>query len=109
MTRNEKLQELCRYYLSRLKEAASKRGLLTWVENIINENKNGHCVATEQEVELLSRCVNDERIARQDIPTILDKSYRQCVDDEDFEKIKKLPHVGIYSKVHTLLHGFIDT
>lgn len=33
----------------------------------------------------------------------LGKSYRQCNDDGTFDNIKKLRHVGIYSKVSALL------
>jgi hypothetical protein len=36
---------------------------------------------------------------------MLDKSYRQCFDDGDFDKIKKLPREGIYGKVSTLLYA----
>ena len=53
---------------------------------------------------MLSRLVDDERMARADIPVLLGKSYRECCDDDDFDKIAKLRRVGLYSKVSALLH-----
>ena len=100
--RNETLQSLCRDYLSRLRYMAKKHGID--VDAIIRANRKGECSGTEHEVELLSRAVDDERIERTDVPKILGKSYRQCNDDGDFEKIKKLHRVGIYSKVSALLY-----
>lgn len=102
---NNKLQELCRRYLSMLKDIATNHGLGGWIKSIIDDNKNGKCVATEQEVEMLSRCVNDERVERKEIPIILNKSYRQCVDNDDFDNIKKLPRLGIYSKVNAIMYS----
>lgn len=74
------------------------------VDAIIEMNQRGECFATDKEVELLSRACDDERVSRADIPKILGKSYRQANEDGDFEKIKKLKHQGIYSKVSTLLY-----
>lgn len=102
-TRNETLQRLCRGYLRRLRNVASKHGLLPQLNNLITMNKRQECAGTEREVQMLSRMVDDERLARQDVPKILGKSYRQSNDDGDFDQIKKLRHVGIYSKVSTLL------
>lgn len=102
-TRNEKLQSLCRDYLSRLRHVASKHGLLPQLNSLIAMNKRQECVGTEQEVQMLSRMVDDERIGRHEIPQLLGKSYRQCNDDGTFDNIKKLRHVGIYSKVSALL------
>ena len=99
--RNETLQALCRDYLSRLRYMAKKHGID--VDGIIRANRRKECEATNKEVEMLSRCVNDERVSRTDIPKILGKSYRQANEDEDFEHIKKLKHQGIYSKVSALL------
>lgn len=82
---------------------ASKHGLDGFVRETIRANRRGECEATEHECEMLARLCNDERIQRTDVPKILGKSYRQANDDEDFDKIKKLPHVGIYSKISTLL------
>lgn len=99
--RNETLQALCRDYLSRLRYMAKKHGID--VDSIIRANRKGECSGTEHEVQMLSRMVDDERVSRTDIPKILGKSYRQANEDEDFERIKKLKHVGIYSKVSALL------
>ena len=102
--RNEKLQELCRDYLGALRHIAHKHGLSKWVDETIKSNIRGECASTEEEVEMLSRMVDDERISRTDVPKILGKSYRQCFENDDFDKVKKLRHVGIYSKVSTILY-----
>ena len=99
--RNETLQGLCRDYLGRLRYMAKKHGID--VDSVIRANKRKECEATNKEVEMLSRCVNDERVSRTDIPKILGKSYRQSNEDGDFERIKKLKYQGIYSKVSALL------
>ena len=99
--RNETLQALCRDYLGRLRYMGKKHGID--VDSIIRANRKGECSGTEHEVQMLSRMVDDERISRTDIPKILGKSYRQSNDDGDFEKVKKLRHVGMYSKVSALL------
>ena len=103
-TRNETLQRLCRDYLGRLRYVASKHGLLPQLNNLIAMNKRRECVGTEREVQMLSRMVDDERILRKDIPELLGKSYRQCESDGTFDSIKKLRHVGIYSKISALLY-----
>ena len=100
--RNETLQALCRDYLTRLRYMGKKHGID--VDSIIRANKRKECEATNKEVEMLSRCVDDERASRIDIPKILGKSYRQSNEDGDFEHIKKLKHQGIYSKVSALLY-----
>lgn len=100
--RNETLQALCRDYLGKLRYMAKKHGID--VDYIIRANKRKECEATNKEVEMLSRCVDDERVSRTDIPKILGKSYRQSNEDGDFERIKKLKYQGIYSKVSTLLY-----
>lgn len=74
------------------------------VDSIIRANKRKECEATNKEVEMLARCVDDERVSRTDIPKMLGKSYRKADDDNDFAYIKKLRHVGIYSKVSALLY-----
>ena len=73
------------------------------VDGIISMNRRNECSATRYEVELLSRACDDERLSRTDVAKILGKSYRQSNDDGDFEKVKKLRHVGMYSKVSALL------
>ena len=101
---NTALQALCREYLSRLRYMAAKHGLRGWINATIRANRRGECESTEKEVMMLARLCNDERLARLEVPKALGKSYRQCTQDEDFDKIKKLPYVGIFSKVSTLLH-----
>ena len=100
--RNETLQALCRDYLGKLRYMAKKHGID--VDSIIRANKRKECEATNKEVEMLSSCVDDERVSRTDVPKILGKSYRQSNEDGDFERIKKLKYQGIYSKVSTLLY-----
>lgn len=103
-TRNEKLQTLCRDYLGRLRPIASKFGLDGFVDSTIKANVRKECVGTEREVEMLSRMVDDERVSRVDVAKILDKSYRYCNENGVFDKIKKLSHTGIFSKVSALLY-----
>ena len=99
--RNETLQALCRDYLGKLRYMGKKHGID--VDGLIRLNLQKKCEATQRDVELLSRAVDDERISRTEVPKILGKSYRKANEDEDFEHIKKLKHQGIYSKVSTLL------
>lgn len=101
MTKNEYLQCLCRQYLHRLRHMARKHGID--VDGLIRANKRQECQATQHEVEMLSRCVNDERLSRKNIPRIVGQSYRQCCENGVFDKIKTLKRVGIYSKVGALL------
>ena len=100
--RNDTLQSLCRNYLGRLRYMGKKHGID--VDSIIRANRRKECEATNKEVEMLSRCVDDERVSRTDVPEILGKSYRQANEDGDFERIKKLKYQGIYSKVSALLY-----
>lgn len=101
--RNNKLQEMCRYYLVRCRKLAKKHGLIQQLNSIIKANRRGECEATEKECEMLSRLCNDERITRTEIPSLFGKSYRQCNDEEIFDKIRKLPRTGVYSKVNATL------
>ena len=103
MAMNDNLQALCRQYLYRLRYMADKHGLGRWVNDTIKANKRGECEGTRKEVDMLARLVADDRAKREEIPEILGKSYRQCVDDGTFDRIDKLPHTGIYSKVSALL------
>ena len=106
MTTNDKLQSIFREYAERIKHIASKHGLGKWLDNLLQKNINNECSATEEEVEMMARICDDERITRVEIPKLLDKSYRMAFEEEDFEKIKKLKRVGIYSKVNALLYAF---
>lgn len=101
--RNETLQALCRDYLGKLRCMGKKHGID--VDSIIRANRKGECSGTEHEVQMLSRMVDDERVSRTDVPKILGKSYRRANEDGDFDRIKKLKHQGIYSKVSAILLG----
>lgn len=101
--RDERLQALCRDYLRRLRRTACKYGLEGFIDDIITSNSRNECEGTRNEVEMLARMVNDDRIERSDIPKTLGKSYRRCLEDKDFDRIKKLGRVGIYSKISVLL------
>lgn len=102
--RNQALQSLCRYYLGKLRYMARKHHLEGFIDETIRMNRQNQCAATEHEVNMLARMVDDERIERSEIPEALGKSYRKCVEDGDFDRIKKLKRVGIYSKISVLLH-----
>lgn len=84
---------------------ADKHGLTSWLDQAINDTKRKDCEPTEYECQMLSRIVDDERLARVEVPSILDKGYQDCFNDDDFDKIKKLKRVGIYSKVDTMLYA----
>ena len=105
MTRNTKLRQICLGYLQRLKGIAETHGLSEWLNKAIKDTNQEECKPTESECEMLARMVDDERVTRTDVPTILGESYRTCFVEEHFEKIKKLRHVGIYSKVDALLYA----
>ena len=106
MKRNEPLQRLCRQYLKRLRYMADKHDLGFWVRDMIRENKRGECDATKNEVRMLERMVDEERVRRKDIPSIVGKSYRQCVDENVFDKIDTLKRQGIYSRLSALLMAY---
>lgn len=101
--RNETLQKLCRDYLKRLRYLAKKHNLSKELEDLISKNARKECSGTERECQMLARMIDDERISRVEIPTMLGKSYRQCCENGVFDKIKTLKRVGIYSKVGALL------
>lgn len=100
---DDNLQAMARSYLARLRYMARKRGLLPWLDATIADNKAKRCVATEKEVRMLSRLCDDDGVRRADVPEILGKSYRKCVDDGDFEKIRRKDGHGTYDKVSTML------
>ena len=103
MSKKKELQRICREYLSKLKGMAKRHGLGDVLANLIEANRREECVGTEREVQMLSRMVDDERVSRSEIPNLLGKSYCQCCEDGDFDKIERLKRVGIYSKVNALL------
>ena len=85
---------------------ADKHGLGFWVRDIIRENKRGGCEATKNEVRMLARMVDDERVSRKDVPKVVGKTYRQCVDENVFGGIETLKRHGIYSKLSALLMAY---
>jgi len=97
------LQAIARSYLIRLRHMARKHGLLSWLNAIIKANKDNKCVATEKEVRMLSRLCGDDGVCRCDVPKLIGKSYRKCVDDGDFGKIRRRDVKGTYDKVSALL------
>ena len=100
--RNETLQAMCRDYLFKLRRIGKRHGID--VDSIILANKRKECSGTEYECQMLARMCDDERVSRTDIPKILGKTYREANDDGDFDSIKRLKHVGIFSKVSALLY-----
>ena len=89
--------------MTRLIPVAERLGLSAWLHKTIEDNKNKKCSGTEEQVEMLARLCDDERITRTEVPKILGKSYRKSYEDGDFDNIKRLKHVGIFSKVSALL------
>lgn len=47
--------------------------------------------------------VDDDRLFREEIPSILGKSYRQCVDNDLFNSIGRLKSKGSYSKIDVMI------
>ena len=84
---------------------ADKHGLTSWLNQAIQDTKRKDCEPTEKECAMLSRLVDDERLTRVEVPPTLGKGYQDCFNDDDFNKIKKLNKVGIYSKVDTMLYA----
>lgn len=100
---NQSLQSICRGYLLRLRPLAEKFGLGGFIDETIRLNTQEKCSGTEEEVMLLSRACDDERLSRAEVPKLLGKSYRQTYESGDFDKVKTLRRVGIYSKLSALL------
>ena len=94
--RNETLQALCRDYLGRLRYMGKKHGID--VDSIIRANKRKECEATNKEVEMLSRCVDDERVSRTDIPKILGKSYSKLMKMATLNTSRNLNTKGFTAK-----------
>lgn len=100
MKRNDKLQSLCRMYLRKLRYMAQKHGLGWWIDSTIKANARNECSGTEHEVQMLARLCDDERVKREEIPSLLNAKKNNI----DFDKIKCLRRLGIYSKVDALLY-----
>lgn len=95
--RHNATQALAREHLAKLQYRAEKYGLGQWLKDIIKANKRKECEATQSEVMLLARCVDEERIARKDIPKLFGMSYRQAEEKDLFSHITKLGATGTYS------------
>jgi hypothetical protein len=100
---DDNLQRLVRSYLKRLSHMASKHHLLPWLKDVIRQNKKGECKATRHEANLLARIVDDESVLRKDIPKLIGKSYRHCVENNIFGSITKLKPKGNYSKIDVMM------
>ena len=101
--KDETLQKLVRGYLKKLEYLASKHGLSIFVKSTIKANKRGDCKATRHEADMLARMVAADRLIRAEIPRILGKSYRQCVDNDLFDSIGRLKSKGSYSKIDVMI------
>lgn len=105
MTRFEKLQEMCRHYLKRLKGVAKKHELSYFVKGLIDANKKGECEASVEDVEMLARIANDDRIKRTDVAKILGVPYRNCTYDDLFENVDRIENRSSYSRVSAELYA----
>ena len=103
MKEEDKLQRVARYYLYKVRRIAERYGLGDKIKDFIQANKEGKCHATKEEIAILARLCNDERIKRNDVPKLIGKSYRQCNDKGVFDKIKTLKPLGRLSKIDALL------
>ena len=104
MSEDNSLQVLCRNYLKRLLRNAEKVGLHDDVQRLIGENEKGDCFSTKEQVDMLSRMVEDSNIRLDEIPKMLNVSYRY-MDEHGYFKtmIRKFKNKGNFSKVDTLL------
>lgn len=100
---HKELQRITRNYLSKLTSLAEKFGLGKWLKDLIALNEQEKCSATLDEAQALARLCDDERTTRQEVPKLLERSYRNCVDNEVFEQLPTLKRVGIYDKISVLL------
>ena len=101
--KDEALQKLVRGYLKKLEYLAYKHGLSLFVKSTIKANKRGDCKATRHEADMLARMVDEDRLFREEIPSILGKSYRKCVDNDLFSSIGRLKSKGRYSKIDVMI------
>jgi len=99
MSEEEILQKLARKYLSRLKKEASKLGLGSVLNNLIEANKKGECVADKSQIDLLSRAFEDDEIRTSEIPKQLGMSYRKMLETKKLKEIRAFKLRGRRSKV----------
>lgn len=110
MSKFSLLQELCRKYLEKLIPLARTLGLQDFVNDTIDKNEKGECIATKEQVYLLSKICDDDRIRRDEIPQYAGISYRQCILIDIFPFIRKFENKGQYSKIDAMLfkEGGVD-
>lgn len=103
MSKNSLLQNLCREYLDKLRPFAEPVGLASFIDTTIRQNEEGTCVATKDQVDLLAKMCDDDRIRRDEIPKHAGISYRSCMLIDLFSKIRKFKNRGAYSKIDAML------
>ena len=96
------LIELCTKYLNILRPMANKHGLLPFVDTMVKDMEDGKCKPTDEEAEMLSRMVDDERLSRTEVPKLFSMSYRKFYEQGLFDRVKTLKHQGIYSKISAI-------
>ena len=106
--KNNAMQKLTRRYLGKLKHKAEKFGLGQWVRDIIKANKRKECAATKDECHMLARMVDEERIARKDIPLLFGVSYRKAEENDLFARVDKLGASGTYSRVSAIIESEVN-
>lgn len=82
---------------------AKTLGLQDFVNDTIEKNEKGQCIATKEQVDLLSKMCDDDKIRRDEIPQYAGISYRQCVLIDIFPFIRKFENKGQYSKIDAML------
>ena len=98
------LQILFRELLYRLRKKLSNSARCTeFIDGLRRDSIRGTCVADEGEVRLLSNALGEGTIKRREIPKKLGISYRQCIKEGIFKKIKKTRKVGIYDRISVSL------
>lgn len=97
------LQELCRKYLRMLLPIAKSIGLEDFINTTIEKNEKGECIATKEQVDLLAKMCDDDRIRRDEIPQHAGISYRSCMLIDLFSRIRKFKDRGAYSKIDVML------
>ena len=104
MDRDNAIQVLARGYMSRLTALADSIGIGAWLNATKEANEKGKCKATQEQVDILSRICDEERIGRHEIPHLIGMSYRQAYEKDLFStEIRKLKHVGVYSRNDALV------
>lgn len=103
MKREVALQRLCRALLFKARDIAKRHGLGGWLNDVLLANRRGECKATEEEVDMLSRLVGEERICQNEIAPLLGVSYRTFFEQELMKKVRKFKRLGTYSRNDAIL------